>query len=57
VQVRRVCKHCFKTIVIRSISHNNEWSFLGARSIHVKNTTTWFLHKFPCNAHSHVQHT
>jgi hypothetical protein len=27
------------------------------KSIHVKRTTTWCLHKFPCNAHSHVQQT
>jgi hypothetical protein len=27
------------------------------RSVHVKRTTTWCLHKFPCNAHSHVQQT
>jgi hypothetical protein len=31
--------------------------FYLVRSIHVKKMATWCLHKFPRNAHSHVQQT
>ncbi len=29
--------------------------FLKMKLVHVRRMTTWCLHKFPCNAHSHVQ--
>jgi hypothetical protein len=31
--------------------------FFLMRLIHVRRMATWCLHKFPCNAHSHVQQT
>lgn len=40
------------------IYHISQYSMKSSliRSMHVRRTKTWCLHKFSCNVHSHVQH-
>jgi len=55
-KIGKVHKHGDKTSTIRSIPYLIYWMiFFLVRLLHVRITTTWCLHKFPCNVHSHVQ--
>ncbi len=56
VQIGSVRKHGNKTSTIRSIPCPTILNiYFLVKSVHVRKMATWCLHKFPFNAHSHVQ--